>query len=195
MKNAIIFWISIAALLASGCSTPPAPQNNSLARASANATTQPSVRGTAVLKVPDSIQAEHRELHEMLEKVIGLGGKTGAAAKTVEQRLSEHFEKEEEYALPQLGLLRELAAGAGAADTQKAIELSDKLKSDLPKMLDEHKAVVEALDILKREAESEKKDAGVEFAAKLRMHAQNEEEVMYPAAILAGEFLKLQKNP
>jgi hypothetical protein len=32
----------------------------------------------------------------------------------------------------------------------------------------------------------------VEFTHKLKMHAQNEEEVLYPAAILVGEYLKLR---
>jgi hemerythrin superfamily protein len=32
----------------------------------------------------------------------------------------------------------------------------------------------------------------VQFAEKLTLHAQTEEEVLYPAAILVGEYLKLQ---
>jgi hypothetical protein len=32
----------------------------------------------------------------------------------------------------------------------------------------------------------------VHFAEKLKLHAKNEEEVLYPAAILVGEYLKLQ---
>src|SRR5688572_31829587 len=63
------------------------------------------------LEVPNSIAAEHHELHEELRTAIASGGKTGAAAKIVEQRLKVHFEKEEEYALPQLGLLVPLAEG------------------------------------------------------------------------------------
>jgi len=32
----------------------------------------------------------------------------------------------------------------------------------------------------------------VEFAENLKLHAKTEEEVMYPAAILVGEYLKLK---
>jgi hypothetical protein len=32
----------------------------------------------------------------------------------------------------------------------------------------------------------------VVFAEKLKLHAKNEEEVFYPAAILVGEYLKLR---
>jgi len=32
----------------------------------------------------------------------------------------------------------------------------------------------------------------ISFSEKLSAHAQNEEQVMYPAAILVGEYLKLK---
>lgn len=144
------------------------------------------------LQVPSSIAAEHHELHEELASAIKSGGKTGDAAKIVEQRLSSHFEKEEEYALPQLALLAPLAKGRVSPDMKPAIELSDKLKADMPRMLEEHKAIVEALNTLKEAAKAENKMQAISFAEKLSAHAQNEEQVMYPAAILVGEYLKLK---
>lgn len=144
------------------------------------------------LDVPGSIAAEHKELHEQLEAAVKSGGKTGEAAKTVEERLKAHFEKEEEFALPQLSLLSHLSMGHVPKDAKKAIELSDKLKADLPKMLEEHKGIVEALDLLEKAAKEENKPQAAEFTAKLKAHALNEEQVMYPAAILVGEYLKLK---
>ena len=144
------------------------------------------------LEVPSSIAAEHRELHEELRTAIASGGKTAAAAKIVEQRLKVHFEKEEEYALPQLGLLVPLAEGRVSPEMKRAIELSDRLKADMPKMLEEHKGIVEALNALKEAAKTENKKQAISFAEHLLAHAQNEEQVMYPAAILVGEYLKLK---
>lgn len=144
------------------------------------------------MEVPGSIAAEHKELHEELEKSIKSGGKTGAAAKVVEERLKIHFEKEEEFALPQLGLLVMLSEGKITPDMKRAIELSDKLKADLPKMLEEHKGIVDALSGLTAAGNEENKPQAVEFAEKLKAHAQGEEQVMYPAAILVGEYLKLK---
>jgi hemerythrin HHE cation binding domain-containing protein len=144
------------------------------------------------LQVPSSIAAEHHELHEELASAIKSGGQTGDAAKIVEQRLSSHFEKEEEYALPQLGLLAPLAEGRVSPDMKPAIELSDRLKADMPKMLEEHKAIVEALNTLKEAAKAENKMQAISFSEKLSAHAQNEEQIMYPAAILVGEYLKLK---
>ena len=76
-----------------------------------------------------------------------------------------------------------------------AIELSDRLKADMPKMLEEHKGIVEALNALKEAAKTENKTQAISFAEHLSAHAQNEEQVMYPAAILVGEYLKLKLKP
>jgi len=154
-----------------------------------------TAEGQTQLEVPGSIAAEHRELHEELRSAILSGGKTGNAAKIVEQHLSAHFEKEEAYALPQLGLLVPLAEGRVLPEMKPAIELSDRLKADMPKMLEEHKRIVEALNALKEVAKTENKTQAISFAEHLSAHAQNEEQVMYPAAILVGEYLKLKLKP
>ena len=164
----------------------------------ANANKPPTTRneeGKMKLEVPSSIAAEHRELHEELEKAIKSGGKTGDAANIVEQRLSVHFEKEEQYALPQLALLGALAEGRVTPEMKHAVELSDRLKAEMPKMLEEHKGIVEALNALSAAAKTENKPQAISFAEKLGAHAQNEEQVMYPAAILVGEHLKLKLKP
>jgi hypothetical protein len=70
--------------------------------------------------------------------------------------------------------------------------MTDRLKAELPEMLEEHKAVVAALENLKKAAAAENKPEHARFADKLIVHAQTEEEVLYPAAILAGEYLKLK---
>ena len=151
--------------------------------------------GRMKLGVPTAIADEHREIHEQLEIAMKAGGKTGDAAKAVKERLSEHFKKEEEYALPQLGLLADVAEGRTSSEAKKAIELSEKLKAEMPKMLQEHKGIVEALDALKKSATEEKNQQALSFAEKLGAHARTEEQITYPAAILVGEYLKLRSKP
>lgn len=143
-------------------------------------------------KIPKPLQAAHAELHEELAKAIAAGGKVSEAAKTVGALLHAHFEKEEEYALPPLGLLSELAQGRVTPEMKSAIAMADKLKADLPHMLQEHKDIVVALNKLIAAAKQENKLEHARFAEKLILHAQNEEEVLYPAAILIGEYLKLR---
>lgn len=72
--------------------------------------------------------------------------------------------------------------------------MTDKLKEDLPSMLDEHKEIVDALEKLIDAANQENKLEYSHFAEKLKLHAQTEEEVLYPAAILVGEYLKLKST-
>lgn len=143
-------------------------------------------------KIPKSLQAEHAELHEELAKAIAAGGKVSEAAKTVAALLHTHFEKEEEYALPPLGVLSELAQGRVTPEMRSAIVMADKLKADLSHMFQEHKEIVLALRKLIDAAKQENKLEHARFAEKLILHAQNEEEVLYPAAILIGEYLKLK---
>jgi hemerythrin superfamily protein len=143
-------------------------------------------------KIPRPLKLEHEELHAELVKATQAGGRVGDAAKAVAKVLHEHFVKEEEFALPPLGLLSALARDQVDEDARTVLSMTDRLKSELPRMLEEHKAVVAALKTLIAAAEAEKKPEHARFAQKLMLHAQTEEEVLYPAAILLGEYLKLK---
>ena len=89
--------------------------------------------------IPSSLKAEHEELHNMLNQATQLSGKTGDAAKRVAKLMHPHFVKEEEYALPPLGLLPELASGNLTEDMKLVLPMTDRLKKELPEMLAEHK--------------------------------------------------------
>jgi hypothetical protein len=143
-------------------------------------------------KIPHAMKVEHEELHADLTKAIQSGGETGAAAKDVAEALHVHFESEEKYALPPLGLLPALAEGRITPEMGQVFKLTDVLKAKLPHMLDEHQVIVAALKKMIEAAKQEKKMEHITFAEKLMLHAQNEEEVSYPTAILIGEYLKLK---
>lgn len=143
-------------------------------------------------KIPRPLKLEHGELHGKLVKAIAEGGKIGDAATAVAKILHPHFIKEEEYALPPLGLLASLTKKRVSSEMEGVLSMTDRLKKDLPQMLKEHKAIVTALKKLVTAAKKEKKIEYSHFAEKLILHAKTEEEVMYPAAILIGEYLKLK---
>ena len=67
-----------------------------------------------------------------------------------------------------------------------------RLKADLGQMLLEHREIVAALKVLVEAADSEGNESASHFAEKLMLHAQTEEEVLYPASILVGEYLNLR---
>jgi hypothetical protein len=144
------------------------------------------------LKTPQSLKTEHEELHAELEKAIKAGGATGNAARGVNCALEPHFLREEEYALPPLGLLPVLASGKVSPDMMAAADMTAKLRSSLGQMLQEHKEIAVALGALTDAAKLEGKEEFVRFAEKLTLHAKTEEEVLYPASILIGEYLKLK---
>jgi hemerythrin superfamily protein len=141
--------------------------------------------------IPTTLKIEHEKLHADLAAATRLSGKTGEAAKQVAAVLHEHFLSEEEFALPPLGLLAPIAEGRATPDMQKVVVLTDRLKAEMPRMLGEHKAIVRALDELGLAARAENHPEVNRFVDELTMHAQNEEQVLYPAAILVGEYLKL----
>jgi len=139
---------------------------------------------------PESLRLEHQELHEELARATKVPGRIGEAAKAVAAVLHSHFVKEEQYAMPPLSLLSALADGRISTPPPEVLEMSRRLKADLPQMLAEHRAIVAALDRLKAVAREEGQAQYERFAEKLALHAKTEEEVLYPAAILVGKFLQ-----
>jgi Hemerythrin HHE cation binding domain len=151
--------------------------------------------GATTPSVPQSVKGEHEELHAGLTRAINAGGETADAARRLERVLHPHFLKEEQYALPPLSLLPGLANGTVGADSPRAkaaIEMSDRLRAEYPQMLKEHAEVGAALERLIAAAGRENKPEVAEWARRLMAHARNEEEVLYPAAMLVGDYLKLK---
>lgn len=141
-------------------------------------------------QIPGTLKAEHEELHSELARATKAGDLTGEAAKAVAKVMHPHFVKEEEYALPPLGLLSVLSKGKVEAGMAEVLKMTDKLEAELPHMLAEHKEIVAALQRLVEAAQAEDKPEYVHFAEKLMVHARTEEEVSYPTALLIGRYLK-----
>jgi len=120
-------------------------------------------------RIPRALVAEHEELHAELVKLTLRRGKVGEAARTVATLLHPHFVKEEEFALPPLGLLTEVAEGRVKPEMRDVLPMTDKLRAELPQ---------------------EKKPEAARFAEALKLHALSEEQILYPAALLVGECIR-----
>jgi hypothetical protein len=140
--------------------------------------------------IPPSLQQEHEALHERLRQATQAGREVGEAAKALARLMHPHFVKEDQIALPPLGLLPALARGEWSAEMAGVLTLSDRLKAELPQMLAEHQTIVAALSTLREAAERAGRTEIVAFADALVAHARTEEEVMYPAAVLVGELVR-----
>src|SRR5512139_2838117 len=108
-------------------------------------------------QIPPSLKAEHEELHGELARATKAGGRTGEAAKAVAKLMHPHFVKEEEYALPPLGLLAALSSGKIEGDMAEVLKMTDKLEGELPHMIAEHKEITIALERLVAAATAENK--------------------------------------
>ena len=143
-----------------------------------------------MITIPQSLQAEHHEIHEALVEATRAPGRVGAAAKELAAVLHPHFERENQIALPPLGLLAPLAAGQTPAGLEEALAMTDALRKELPRMLDEHTRIRTATEQLRVAAREEHAPAHEQLAESLAAHAQTEEEVLYPAAILVGDIIR-----
>jgi hemerythrin superfamily protein len=141
-------------------------------------------------KIPQSIQMEHEELHEQLARAMKAGGKTGDAARAVMKVLQPHMAREEELVAPCLALLRPAVDGTLTREMAELLSRVAPLREELPRMLDEHARIIEALRNLIQAAAEENQPGFAKLAQMLVAHAQEEEEILYPAAILVAETLK-----
>ena len=144
----------------------------------------------AATAIPQSVQAEHQAIHSALEEAQRVPGRVGAAARRLARVLHPHFVREEEIALPPLGLLAPLAAGSLPPKAADILPLTDALQRELPRMLEEHVQIRAAVEELRAAAAADGAVAQVRLAAELAQHARFEEEVLYPAAVLVGEIVR-----
>ena len=140
------------------------------------------------LEVPASLKNAHDALHVGLKRAMREPGRTGEAARKVMQIMDGHMLREEKFALRPLGLLKELGLGQTPLELAEGARMVQGLKGEMAQMVNEHRQIAELLRQLAREAEAEGKPEYVELAEEMILHAQLEEDVLYPAALLVGEY-------
>ena len=141
------------------------------------------------LSAPPSLEKEHEEIWRLLIRVQHLSGKTGSIAEKLAKDLKTHIDKEETLALPLLGILKDIADGRlknGVA--ARASLLGSTFEKEYPGMLHGHKELRRILERLKKVGAEEGHLTAVRFAEALEAHSTQEEEVLSPAAIVAGQM-------
>ncbi len=138
---------------------------------------------------PTSIERTHQELLGLMVATQHLQGRTGALAAKLARTLQPHLDREDEYALPLLGLLRTLVGGKlSLAEAKRASRLYARMREEYPRMSREHQELAKLIERLKKVSNEEGHPTATRFAEKLEQHAQQEEELLYPAAFLAGRL-------
>lgn len=145
------------------------------------------------LDVPDVLKREHVELFLRLEAAAAEGGPVGDAAQALVDLLHGHLKREEEVAFPLLGLLPHLVDGMVGEEMSAAIPVVDRLRVELRRLREEHVAIVAAVERL---AEAERRERGVgeygQLAHQILEHARLEEAILYPAALIVGEYVRVK---
>lgn len=141
-------------------------------------------------KMPTALEHGHQQLFEEIQEIIAIGGRIGETADSLNINMTPHFKKEEDYALPPLGFLLAISEGRWELDKNEAIKMADKLEEKLSEMTEEHREIERYLNELKKIAEEEKNAQTLSFVKNLTLHIELEDEVLYPATILVGNYLK-----
>lgn len=158
-------------------------------------TQRDTARGS--LRVPESLRIEHEEIHSQLITATRVPGSVGVAARDLAKVLHPHFVREQQIALPPLGLLLPLSRGEMQPEFGAVLTMTDSLRAEMPRMLDEHRAIRAATLRMRAVARVRRNVAVAQLADKLALHAQSEEEIFYPAAMLVGDLVRshLQATP
>jgi hypothetical protein len=142
------------------------------------------------IRIPKALMEGHHELGANLEEASMEGGKVGREASSLITALKPHEMREEQFALPPLGLLPSLINGELDYDMAAVKLMIDTFRAELPNMQAEHKEILAATDRLAVAAIEEGKAQYVRLAEALKLHVAEEEAVYYPAAILVGMYLE-----
>lgn len=140
-------------------------------------------------KIPKSIQHEHESLCAELKNVIDTGGAVGEKAKLLRDALAAHLAKEEKYALPPLGLLLSLSEGRWEIDQQEAVKMAEMLYLKRSEMKKDHEKILKYLNDLKELLGEEDSFRTKQFVKDFMLHIELEDQVLYPATILVGNYL------
>jgi hypothetical protein len=148
----------------------------------------------SMLKVPNALKSGHEALYAGLRRAMREPGATGECARNLMQIMDGHMMREEKFALRPLGLLKALSRGETPADLAEAIAIVEGFKREMPQMMDEHRQIADLLRRFAKEAEAAGKPEYVQLAEDLVVHAQIEEDVLYPTAILVGAYAALVRK-
>ena len=142
------------------------------------------------LAVPRSVQLQHEQIVRRLESIAQRGGPTSASASKAAEFLKGHYAKEEEFALPPLGLLSTLLNSPNPADLQRAVVMAERTKAALPELMLEHVQINAMMSDLIEAATQNKDDELVRLATRVAAQSLNDVEVLYPTTILIGEHIR-----
>lgn len=145
-------------------------------------------------KVPGAIKEEYEDLYERLNAAARVRGAVGRAAMAAFRHMQSHYLKDQEYALPPLKLLPTIAAGNVTGEIDHIQTMCNRLKRQLPSLIEENDAIIRELGQLADAAATEEKPEYRDLARHLIQFLEREKHILYPASILIGEYIRVKTD-
>lgn len=147
------------------------------------------------IKTPKAITHGHASLRSEFNAIIKNYPYLEKETHPLNETMIKHFNKEEQYGLPPLGLLLNLSEGKWELDEDAIIKMTDALNSHIAELKEEHENISKNILGLKAIAEKENNLDLKRFINDLEIHMELEDQVLYPASNLIGNyFYKFKHN-
>lgn len=146
----------------------------------------------AMHEIPQSLRLEHEETLTQLAALARRPGAVGVEARKALDLFKRHIKREEEYVLPPLTLLPQLADGKASPDMKWAITMAGRVKADREEIFQEHTQITDAMNALANAAQRAHDAAALEFAHTAVADSLNDTELMEPMAVVVGDYLKMK---
>jgi hypothetical protein len=146
-------------------------------------------------QIPQSLLVEHSETIERLQALAHHPGAVGAAAKKSLDLFRRHIAREEEFILPPLALLPQLADGKATADMAWALPMCDRVKAEQGDIFQEHTAITTAANELWAAGMTAHDKEAMDFARGAVADSLNDIEIEEPAVLMIGAVLHDKLGP
>lgn len=145
--------------------------------------------------IPQSLAFEHQETLDRLNVLAKRPGQVGVAARKALVLFRQHAAREQEYILPPLTLLPDIADGKATPDMAWALAMCDRVKADREAIFREHTDVIDVMNELMAAGTRAHDADAVEFAKSAAGDALNDLEILEPTVVMIGDYLRAKLPP
>ena len=142
------------------------------------------------LITPESLRVSHDEARAEFLRATTQGGRIAVAATRLSQICLPHFLREEKFVFPILGLLPELTRDSVRSEMAELLPLISNIDAKHDVLDNQHQSIHSAIGALLEASHREKNREFAEFAHKMLIHEKVEDEVIYPAVVVIGNYLR-----
>jgi len=137
---------------------------------------------------------EHEVLLEELDEVSRRTGRVGQIYSEVLGLFRSHLAEENETIVPLLKYYRERLEEYGNKDVEKLKLASERFENQFDKMVQEHREISRKLNQILEELKRNPDEDEMHLAQELIHHVELEEEILYPAALAAGDLIEFERE-